>query len=184
MTDFSQAEFGELPPELENMDPDFFASLGVPEAGEDSSQLPAGELVIETHCLLNPSLPLSQSELRPFVEAVRFALGMPEAEVQLSIVNDAEMAQHHEQFKSRIGPTNVLSFPDSDPERPQYIGEIILSADTLVREADLYGQPVLEHFARLLAHAFLHLAGYPHGEEMYSLTEQAVQAATGEGSVR
>lgn len=54
------------------------------------------------------------------------------------------------------------------------LGEVALSIDTLVREAGLYGQPVFEHFVRLLAHALLHLAGYDHGEKMYALTDEAV----------
>ncbi|NJB67460.1 putative rRNA maturation factor [Desulfobaculum xiamenense] len=135
-----------------------------------------GRIVLDTHAALNPTLPLSPRGLLPVVRLVLAVLGMPEAEVEIIVVDDANMAHYHHDFKGRTGPTNVLSFPDEDPERPNYIGQVVLSADTLAREAVLYGQIGVEHLARLLAHAFLHLAGYPHGEEMEALTEAAVDA--------
>lgn len=138
--------------------------------------LPEGRIVLEASAALNPTLPLSKSELMPLVRLVLMVLGMPDADVEIIIVDDARMAVYHDEFKGRTGPTNVLSFPDEDPERPAFIGQVVLSAETCAREAVLYGQEPVEHLARLLAHAFLHLAGYPHGAEMEGLTEGAVDA--------
>ncbi|GFM35633.1 rRNA maturation RNase YbeY [Desulfovibrio psychrotolerans] len=58
-----------------------------------------------------------------------------------------------------------------------HIGWLALSLETTVREAHLYGQDISEHAIRLLAHGILHLAGYDHSEEMFSLTESALNAA-------
>ncbi|MGE4296800.1 MAG: rRNA maturation RNase YbeY [Desulfovibrionaceae bacterium] len=56
------------------------------------------------------------------------------------------------------------------------LGALVISLETVAREAVLYGQEPHAHFARLLAHGLLHLAGLDHGEEMEALTERAVAA--------
>ncbi|WP_239061032.1 rRNA maturation RNase YbeY [Desulfovibrio sp. JC022] len=106
-------------------------------------------------------------------------LGAAGFDFDLKIVNDAAIAEVNEEFLGCVGPTNVLSFPFSetpDLEENSFLGEIVLSVDTLVRETRLYGQQPEEHTVRLLAHAMLHLAGYDHGPEMYSLTDSAVES--------
>jgi probable rRNA maturation factor len=57
---------------------------------------------------------------------------------------------------------------------PAFLGSLVLSVDTLAREAFLYGQDPAAHLARLLAHGLLHLAGVPHGAEMEERTEAAL----------
>lgn len=64
-----------------------------------------------------------------------------------------------------------------DARAGYHMGWLALSLETTVREAHLYGQNVSEHAIRLLAHGILHLAGYDHSEEMFSLTESALEAA-------
>ena len=61
------------------------------------------------------------------------------------------------------------------PTAPPGLGSIVLSADAVLREAFLYGQPIREHFIRLLTHALLHLAGYEHGQAMDDLTEHVLE---------
>ncbi|CCO24680.1 putative rRNA maturation factor [Maridesulfovibrio hydrothermalis AM13 = DSM 14728] len=106
-------------------------------------------------------------------------LGLSGFDFELKIVNDAAIAEINEEFLGCVGPTNVLSFPFSetpDLKQNNFLGEIVLSVDTLSRETRLYGQLPQEHTVRLLAHALLHLAGYDHGPEMYSLTDNAVES--------
>lgn len=81
--------------------------------------------------------------------------------------------------------TDVLSFPlefDSAPMQnvlvrrnvlpseslpPIALGEIVISVDTLERQALQIGHSFKDEFYRLLVHGFLHLLGYDHerGEE-------------------
>jgi len=123
---------------------------------------------------LNPSMIVGRAEVRELAGQVLEGLGMGQAELELSLVTDREMARLHQDALGRTGPTNTLAFEDEDPERPDYLGEVVLSVDTLARECELYGQWPLEHQARLMAHAFLHLAGMDHGPEMEAMTEAAV----------
>jgi probable rRNA maturation factor len=128
---------------------------------------------------LDPGAGLSRREAAALGERVLAALGLPGAGAELLLVDDRRMAGLHRRFMGRPGPTNVLSFPEAEGASGAppsgSLGQVVLSVDTLLREADLYGQPVAGHAARLLAHAFLHLAGFDHGPEMDALTEQAVQ---------
>ncbi|BBD06983.1 rRNA maturation RNase YbeY [Desulfovibrio ferrophilus] len=128
---------------------------------------------------LNPSMIVGKSEAHALAVRVLEALGMDDAELELTLTDDREMARLHQATLGRTGPTNGLAFNDEDSERPEYLGEVVISVDTLARECDLYGQPPLEHMARLMAHSFLHLAGMDHSPEMDELTEAAVDAIIG-----
>ncbi|WP_243360892.1 rRNA maturation RNase YbeY [Fundidesulfovibrio terrae] len=136
----------------------------------------SSSLWIEPGAALNPSLPLSKSELAPLVARLLDVLGLAGASVEVRMVDDAEIARLNLEFLGLPGPTNVLSFPAEDDERPDYLGEIALSVDTLTREAVLYGQDPAGHLVRLLAHGLLHLAGYDHGQVMEEMTDMAVES--------
>jgi len=129
--------------------------------------------------LSHPELPLSRGELTTLTEAILESLDLAGQTFDLRLVADGEMAALNRAYLGLPGPTNVLSFPAEDPERPEYLGEMAVSADTVMREAFLYGQDPVAHLTRLLAHGFLHLSGLDHGPLMEALTETAVSAVTG-----
>jgi len=129
--------------------------------------------------LFDPALPLSKRELAGLAEAILDALDLAGRDFDLKVVGDAAMAGLNRTFLGLPGPTNVLSFPDDDATRPDFLGEMAISADTVAREAFLYGQAPTRHLVRLLAHGFLHLAGLDHGPVMEALTESAVTAVAG-----
>ncbi|EPR42759.1 metalloprotease ybeY [Desulfovibrio sp. X2] len=153
--------------------------------------------------LLPPDFPLAGPELEGLLAVLCEVLGLDGADFDLRLVDDVEMAAINAEHRGLRGPTNILSFPaddgpangdpapdealaetagDSGAEAVEgviFIGDLVLSVDTLAREAFLYGQDPLEHTARLLAHGLLHLAGFDHGEEMDALTEAAVDAVSG-----
>ncbi len=131
---------------------------------------------IEPGARLNPALPLSAREMRALMERLLDQLGLTGLELELRLVDDVEIARLNREFLGLGGPTNILSFPSGDMDRPDYLGELALGVDTLTREAVLYGQNPRDHLIRLLAHGLLHLAGYDHGPEMDALTDDAVDA--------
>jgi len=132
---------------------------------------------------LDPAFPLSRRELVGVVACILEALGLEGGGLEITLVDDSEMARLNAGFMGCPGPTNVLSFPVGDGSRAgdgsaddsAYLGELALCVDALAREAQLYGQSEAGHLARLLAHGILHLAGYDHGPEMDDLTELAVE---------
>lgn len=132
---------------------------------------------------LDPRFPLSRQELVQLGDIVLETLGLAGSTVTLRLVDDREIGRLNCEFLHCVGPTNILSFPSGeesvgtgaeDGDDENFLGELALSVDALSREVDLYGQPPAAHLARLLAHGILHLAGHDHSEEMYALTDAAV----------
>lgn len=102
----------------------------------------------------------------------------------LLVVKDNDMIFYNKEQMNAYGPTNILSFPENDiktvfvgkvqpaiMKKRSCLGTLILSIDTLLREAYLYGQNPQTHAIRLLAHGLVHLLGYDHGKEMWELTD-------------
>lgn len=106
-------------------------------------------------------------------------------ELEVAIMDDAEIALLNEQYLGAPGPTNILAFPSGGGEA---LGWLALSADTMRREARLYGQPLAPYTLRLLAHGFAHLLGHEHGAVMDEATDlavtDAVTALSGDGKGR
>ncbi|GAB1409583.1 rRNA maturation RNase YbeY [Desulfovibrionales bacterium] len=132
-------------------------------------------LFIHKDVRTDPRFPLSSPELERIFMHLAEVFGLEACSVGLKIVDDQAMAQVHSQFMGCCGPTNILSFPAAEDT---HLGDMILSADTLSREAFLYNQDTCVYTVRLLAHGLLHLMGYDHGPAMDALTEQAVETFT------
>ena len=98
----------------------------------------------------------------------------PEAlDVELIVAGDGDIADVNARNLGCGGPTNILSFPGGG----SLLGTLFLSADTMEREAVLYGQDVEEHARRLLAHGMGHIIGFDHSEEMDEFCAYLEEAA-------
>lgn len=138
-----------------------------------------GVVTVIREARIVPEFPLSRLELEELCGVIMDSLDLADHTFELKLVDDGEVARLNHEFMGCVGPTNVLSFPAEDEGaegdgEDDSLGSLALSVDALSREADLYGQPPVAHLARLLAHGILHLAGYDHGDEMYDLTDAAV----------
>jgi probable rRNA maturation factor len=85
------------------------------------------------------------------------------ATITLRFVDAAEGKALNRRYRSRRGPTNVLSFVyDDEPGRCR--GDIVLCAPVLRSEAAAQGKPLAAHCAHLVVHGTLHLQGADHEE--------------------
>lgn len=96
-------------------------------------------------------------------------------EVSVSIVEDLTMRQLNRDYRGMDTPTDVLSFslletteeePEiifSGEEEPVLLGDIIISAEAVGRQAEEYGHSVTREMCFLAVHGILHLLGYNHG---------------------
>ncbi|WP_127145083.1 rRNA maturation RNase YbeY [Pelagibacterium montanilacus] len=90
------------------------------------------------------------------------------AELSVLLTNDAAQRQLNREWRGLDKSTNVLSFPQIDPDGPAMglLGDISLARETLEEEAGESAGPRLEaHFAHLLVHGLLHIFGYDHQTE-------------------
>lgn len=102
-------------------------------------------------------------------EWVTVALG-PRArgqELTIRMVNNAEMARLNRRFRGKAGPTNVLSFQADVPPGVDtlLLGDIVICADVIRREAREQGKRVQAHWCHMVVHGVLHLLGYDHENE-------------------
>ena len=128
-------------------------------------------LHLEQDVATDPRFPLSGAELMDIFEGLAAAFGLEEWELSLRLVDDREMTELNGSFMGCLGPTNILSFPGGEGD---WLGDLVLSVDTLARETRLYNQDPREYTVRLLAHGLLHLMGHDHGPMMDDLTDLAV----------
>jgi probable rRNA maturation factor len=93
-------------------------------------------------------------------------------EITVILTSDADIKVLNRDYRGKNKPTNVLSFPlwekmaDMPPAKgPLPIGDIVVSLETLKREALEQKKPLKAHFTHMLVHGFLHLLGYDHMSE-------------------
>jgi probable rRNA maturation factor len=87
-----------------------------------------------------------------------------EADLALRIVGTKEGRALNRHYRGKDYATNVLSFPAELPEgvKLPLLGDIVLCAPVIAREAREQGKPLLAHYAHLTVHGTLHLLGWNH----------------------
>lgn len=91
------------------------------------------------------------------------------ADVVVRIVDEPESAELNATYRQKDGSTNVLSFPFEAPEwmpaevlADDILGDLVICAPVVIREAKEQNKPVLAHWAHMVVHGCLHLQGYDH----------------------
>jgi probable rRNA maturation factor len=104
--------------------------------------------------------------IEPAAQAILDALGCPEKELSILLVDDLQIADLNATYLSREGPTNVIAFPMQEGEfadvSPDLLGDVVISVDTAEREGMAAGMDVETRTVELLVHGVLHLMGYDH----------------------
>ena len=92
------------------------------------------------------------------------------AEISVTFVDNAAIAELNNQYRSKPMPTDVLSFPlgeggqyDVDGNNGcKMLGDIVISMERAMEQANLYGHSLQREVAFLTVHSMLHLLGYDH----------------------
>jgi len=91
-------------------------------------------------------------------------------EIAVRVVGPHESRELNRTWRGKDLPTNVLSFPAPVQPRsasardvqPLPLGDLVICADVVRREAARDGKKVEAHWAHMVVHGVLHLAGYDH----------------------
>ena len=88
-------------------------------------------------------------------------------EQSIRIVDEAESRQLNQQYRGKDRPTNVLSFAADDSAYLEYVhlGDLVICAPVVEREASEQGKDVLAHWSHMVVHGMLHLQGYDHDRD-------------------
>lgn len=108
-------------------------------------------------------------------------LDLPADGYEISVLgcDDERIAVLNRQFRDKPTATNVLSWPAHDlcadldgaaprlppapdPMMGESLGDIAISYETCLGEAEAAGKPFADHVTHLIVHGMLHLLGYDH----------------------
>jgi len=116
-------------------------------------------------------------------------------EVNLLLTDDDNIHEINKTYRGIDQPTDVLSFPMIEFDKPAdfssfkmnfdslfnqdskelVLGDIVISVETILRQATKYNHSVKREFAFLMAHSMLHLLGYNHVEHAERLVMEEKQ---------
>ncbi len=113
------------------------------------------------------------------------------AEVSVLACNDARISDLNAEFRGKTTPTNVLSWPAEErgapidggnplPVEPDFdgtleLGDIAISYDTCVLEAQAAGRTMADHVTHLTVHGLLHLLGYDHERDADATLMESIE---------
>lgn len=120
-----------------------------------------------------------------------------DSQVNLVLTDNSGIHEVNRQFRGIDAPTDVLSFPMIPFETPAdyqildqdesffdldteelVLGDIMISAERVISQAEDYGHSIKREFCFLVAHSMLHLLGYDHMvPEEAAIMEQKQEAA-------
>jgi probable rRNA maturation factor len=109
---------------------------------------------------------LDQAE--KFIQRVLKTLGHDQWDLSIVFCDDPFISNLNQEYRHKEGPTDVLSFDqgewyEGENGRRYLAGDVVLSLDTLARNALEFGVSQDEELRRLLVHGILHLSGADHG---------------------
>ena len=93
-------------------------------------------------------------------------------EVSVKLTDDEEVRTLNRDYRDKDAPTNVLSFPQVQPDLIEalantddgevLLGDIVLAQGVCAREAAEKNMEMADHASHLIVHGTLHLLGYDH----------------------
>lgn len=96
-------------------------------------------------------------------------LALPEAQLSLVFCDDAYIHPLNRDFRGKDRPTDVLSFAQREGDfafvDDMVLGDVIISTETAIRQAQEHGHSYEREIQVLLVHGILHLLGYDHIED-------------------
>lgn len=122
--------------------------------------------------------------LRQFVRRVQNELkklGLQEADFDVTLTDDSEIAKLNREFRGKDTPTDVLSFPwrndggapefEGGNEMAGFLGDIVISVETARCNAAAERHSFETEIRQLILHGALHLAGYDHAIDQGEMNE-------------
>ncbi len=92
-----------------------------------------------------------------------------EASINVMIVDDRTIRRLNRRYRGKDRPTDVLSFSYRTHGRrvkaAEAIGDVVVSHQTLARDASRLGVETRDLAVRIVVHGFLHVLGYDHEDD-------------------
>ena len=114
--------------------------------------------------------PVWLCKVEPFVQKALKRIGYDGEELSLLFCDDAFIQELNKNYRQIDSATDVLSFENGDEYEDEEgtwfcAGDIIISVETLPKNAAYFEVDENSELKRLLVHGLLHLNGMDHGDE-------------------
>lgn len=93
------------------------------------------------------------------IEHVLTNQNIKNSEISIVLSNNPFIQDLNKTYRNKDKPTNVLSFPQNEPNM---LGDIIISFETIKQESIEQQKEMKNHFTHMLVHGCLHLLDYDH----------------------
>ncbi len=112
---------------------------------------------------------ISSRLIKKIAENMLQHLNIEGAELSVLLTDDVTIARLNRDHRGKNTPTDVLAFPQMDPDDEQLntlddgaLGDVVISLDRALMQAEQRRHDLLTEVRELLAHGLLHLLGYDH----------------------
>lgn len=103
---------------------------------------------------------VDRGRMREIVRQVLEAEHVADYEISLAFVDNPTIQMLNKRYLDHDEPTDVLSFPLSDPKAKKLTGELVLGVEVAREQATERGHDVKVELALYVIHGLLHLCGY------------------------
>lgn len=139
---------------------------------------------VENETSFNYDIFLEKKVVDVITEMIKQENFLHDFELNLQITDNQGIKEYNSLFRKIEKETDVLSFPNLDFEKPGdytclkdsinkmnyynldtkevLLGDIVISYEKVIEQANIYGHSVTREFCFLIAHSMLHLLGYDH----------------------
>ena len=112
------------------------------------------------------TIPIEVKRIRKMAKSILSFLNIPNHELSILLLDDKGITEINKKYLNRNRPTNVISFSLTEGEfgsiNPQVLGDVVISVEKALEQAEINGKTPGEEISFLLIHGILHLLGYDH----------------------
>lgn len=139
------------------------------------AKAPALQLVLTLQYAVSRRGRPAPASFRRWARAALADTAITKAELGIRVVAAAESARLNAQYRGKMGPTNVLSFPYPSALSDCLQGDLVICAPLVRHEARATGKAETAHWAHLVVHGILHLRGFDHQTDRAAARMEALE---------
>jgi probable rRNA maturation factor len=109
-------------------------------------------------------VPIDRGRMREVARAVLEGENIDRPEISLAFVDNPTIHALNKRYLDHDEPTDVLSFPLSEPSAGRLAGELVIGVEVAKEQAGQRGHDVQAELALYVIHGLLHLCGYDDHE--------------------
>ncbi len=104
-------------------------------------------------------VPIDRPKIREIARTVLEGEGVSSAEISIAFVDNPTIHKLNLRYLDHDEPTDILTFPLSNPGAKKLSGELVIGAEVAEAEANERGHEVMVELGLYVIHGLLHLCG-------------------------